>query len=172
MDSVDTLYANTRNNPIEDIETHVPLRVHRYELRDDAVGPGRFRGGFNAIKEVEMLTDGTVSVEGDGHGRNPWGFAGGGDGKPSRLVLTSREDGAETQLPSMLASVDVRSGDRITAVGGVGGGYGNPLERPVEWVRQDVLDGHFSRETALEAFGVVLLDDGSVDVKATEAARS
>ena len=25
MDSVDTLYANTRNNPIEDIETHAPL---------------------------------------------------------------------------------------------------------------------------------------------------
>lgn len=171
MDSVDTLYANTRNNPIEDIESHVPLRVHRYELRDDAVGPGRFRGGFNAIKEVEMLTDGTVSVEGDGHGRNPWGFAGGGEGKPSQLVLTSHADGSETQLPSMLASVDVRSGDRVTAVGGVGGGYGNPLERPVEWVRQDVLDGHFSRDTALQAFGVVLLEDGSVDVEATATAR-
>ena len=24
MDAVDTLYANTRNNPIEDIETHLP----------------------------------------------------------------------------------------------------------------------------------------------------
>src|SRR6266446_5390203 len=27
MDAVDTLYANTRNNPIEDIESHLPLRV-------------------------------------------------------------------------------------------------------------------------------------------------
>jgi N-methylhydantoinase B len=35
MDAVDTLYANTRNNPIEDIETHLPLRVLRYELRED-----------------------------------------------------------------------------------------------------------------------------------------
>ena len=25
MDAVDTLYANTRNNPIEDIESHLPL---------------------------------------------------------------------------------------------------------------------------------------------------
>ena len=32
MDAVDTLYANTRNNPIEDIESHYPLRVRRYEL--------------------------------------------------------------------------------------------------------------------------------------------
>jgi N-methylhydantoinase B len=27
MDAVDTLYANTRNNPVEDIESHIPLRV-------------------------------------------------------------------------------------------------------------------------------------------------
>ena len=33
MDAVDTLYANTRNNPIEDIESHLPLRVLKYELR-------------------------------------------------------------------------------------------------------------------------------------------
>lgn len=171
MDSVDTLYANTRNNPIEDIESHVPLRVHRYELRDDAVGAGRFRGGFNAVKEVEMLTDGTVSVEGDGHGRNPWGFAGGGKGKPSSLAHTRHTDGCTTQLPSMLASVAVNKGDRITAIGGIGGGYGDPLQRPVELVRQDVLDGHFSRSTAQEAFGVVLLEDLTVDVPATAAAR-
>ena len=45
MDSVDTLYANTRNNPIEDIESHVPLRVMRYELREDVVAAGRWRPG-------------------------------------------------------------------------------------------------------------------------------
>ena len=27
IDAVDTLYANTRNNPIEDIESHYPLRI-------------------------------------------------------------------------------------------------------------------------------------------------
>ena len=45
MDSVDTLYANTRNNPIEDIESHVPLRVTRYELREDAVAPAAGAAG-------------------------------------------------------------------------------------------------------------------------------
>ena len=28
-------FRNTRNNPVEDIESHLPLRVERYELRDD-----------------------------------------------------------------------------------------------------------------------------------------
>ena len=46
MDAVDTLYANTRNNPIEDIESHLPLRVSRYELRENACGAGEWRGGL------------------------------------------------------------------------------------------------------------------------------
>ena len=37
----DTLYANPHNNPIEDSETHLPLRVLRYELRDDVSGAGK-----------------------------------------------------------------------------------------------------------------------------------
>jgi N-methylhydantoinase B len=42
MDTVDTLYANTRNNPIEDIESHLPLRVNRHELRaSGAAGSAR-----------------------------------------------------------------------------------------------------------------------------------
>ena len=46
LDAVDTLYANTRNNPIEDIESHYPLRVRRYELAEGGGGPGRTRGGL------------------------------------------------------------------------------------------------------------------------------
>ena len=51
MDAVDTLYANTRNNPIEDIESHLPLRVSRYELREDVCGAGEWRGGFGSVRE-------------------------------------------------------------------------------------------------------------------------
>src|SRR5271165_6730779 len=52
MDAVDTLYANTRNNPIEDVETHLPLRVLRYELREDSGGAGEWRGGLGAVREI------------------------------------------------------------------------------------------------------------------------
>ena len=55
MDAVDTLYANTRNNPIEDIESHLPLRIARYELRDDASAAGRWRGGIGSVREVSFL---------------------------------------------------------------------------------------------------------------------
>src|SRR5690606_25449800 len=144
MDSVDTLYANTRNNPIEDIETHVPLRVNRYELRAGACSAGRWRGGLGIIKETEFLEDGAVSAEGDGHSHRPWGFAGGSDGVCSALIL-KRADGEEIELPSMLKTRPARKGDRFIAIGGCGGGYGDPFERAPEKVLDDWLDGFITR---------------------------
>jgi N-methylhydantoinase B len=155
LDSVDTLYANTRNNPIEDIESHVPLRVTRYELREDAVAPGRWRGGLNSVKEMQFLTDGTISVEGDGHSHEPWGFEGGADGRTSELQLV-HANGKVAPLPSMLASVAVSKGDRIRAVGGIGGGYGKPFERDPGLVLADVLDGYLTRKAAKRDFGVAI----------------
>ena len=155
MDSVDTLYANTRNNPIEDIESHVPLRVTRYELREDSVAAGRWRGGLNAIKEMMFLTDGSISVEGDGHSHKPWGFQGGSDGYTSKLQLI-RKDQPPVELPSMLPTIPVSKGDRIRAVGGVGGGYGKASERPAAMVVEDVLDGYLTRESAARDFNVTI----------------
>ena len=171
MDSVDTLYANTRNNPIEDIESHVPLRVTRYELREDAIAAGTWRGGLNSIKEVAFLTDGTISVEGDGHSHAPWGFRGGAEGRTSQLQLI-RDGQAAIEVPSMMAAIPVANGDRIRAIGGIGGGYGPALERPVERVVDDVLDGYLSADMAARAFGVVLSSDGSVDEAATQQRRA
>jgi N-methylhydantoinase B len=169
MDSVDTLYANTRNNPIEDIETHVPLRVTRYEFREDACGAGRWRGGWNSVKEVEFLTDGSLSVEGDGHAHAPWGFAGGSVGHPSRLDLM-KQDGAVQALPSMLPTISVSRGNKVRATGGIGGGYGNPLDRAEEAVLNDVLDGYLTTEDAARRFGVVI-EQGRVDSQATQRWR-
>ena len=169
MDSVDTLYANTRNNPIEDIESHVPLRVTRYEFREDACGAGRWRGGWNSIKEMEFLTDGSLSVEGDGHANAPWGFAGGSAGSPSRLDLVTQQ-GTCQSLPSMLPTISITRGNKIRAVGGIGGGYGDPLVRAADAVLNDVLDGYLTAEVAAARFGVVI-DRGSVNAEATRQKR-
>jgi N-methylhydantoinase B len=170
MDSVDTLYANTRNNPIEDIESHVPLRVLRYEFRENACGAGQWRGGWNSEKEVEFLTDGTLSVEGDGHAHVPWGFAGGAAGHASSLHLI-RDEKPIRELPSMLPTIAVAKGDRVRAIGGIGGGYGDPLRRPARQVLDDVLDGHVDREIAQRDFGVAITANGTIDAVATRGLR-
>ena len=84
LDAVDTLYANTRNNPIEDIESHFPLRVTQYELLEDGAGAGRWRGGLGSVREIEFLDDAGCSLEGDGNEWAPPGLFGGGDGTPGQ----------------------------------------------------------------------------------------
>ncbi len=170
MDAVDTLYANTRNNPIEDVETHLPLRVHRYELRDDACPPGQWRGGIGSIREVEYLEDGGVSVEGEGHKYAPWGFAGGSDGRTAGLTFR-RRDGESIDLPSKLPNMTARAGDRIVMIGPCGGGYGDPMARDPALVLEDVRDGLISPETALRDYGVAIAESMTLDAPATEAAR-
>jgi N-methylhydantoinase B len=170
MDAVDTLYANTRNNPIEDIESHLPLRVNRYELREDACAAGRWRGGMGSVREFTYLSEGGASVEGDGHTFRPWGFLGGHDGHTAGLAVRTR-DGKLVALPSKVPYTRARPGDTFVALGPSGGGYGAPLERPIEQVLDDVLDGYISAETAARDYGVAIAD-GRIDRAATERLRA
>jgi N-methylhydantoinase B len=170
MDSVDVLYANTRNNPIEDIESHVPLRIDRYELRENAAAPGRWRGGVGSIREVTFLADGAISVESEGHKYPPKGLFGGSDGTPSQLVWTKAE-GEVVQLPSKLPYHHFARDDRITAIRACGGAYGNPLEREPADVLDDVIDEYITRDKALADYGVMITDRFEVDSQATDRER-
>ncbi|MCB1502596.1 MAG: hydantoinase B/oxoprolinase family protein [Bauldia sp.] len=170
MDAVDTLYANTRNNPVEDIESHLPLRVERYELRDDVVAPGEWRGGIGSVREFAFLTDAGFAVEGDGHKYRPWGFLNGGDGKTAELQLHGK-DGRDVDLVSKVPYHKVKAGDRLVSYGPCGGGYGDPLQRDPQSVLDDVLDGYISAETAKASYGVVIAG-GAVDAAATAKARA
>jgi N-methylhydantoinase B len=170
MDAVDTLYANTRNNPIEDMESHLPIRVDRYELRNDAMAAGRTRGGIGSVRAFTFLTDGGFSVEGEGHTYKPWGLAGGAEGHTARLTLIDRH-GESTELVSKVPYHKVKAGDRLVALGPSGGGYGNPLERDPQSVLDDVREGYISGSRALSDYGVVL-HDGVVDMNATTRART
>jgi N-methylhydantoinase B len=169
MDAVDTLFANTRNNPAEDIESHYPLRVERYELREDAAGPGKWRGGVGSIREISFLEVGRFALEGDGHRFAPWGAFGGKAGTPGDLVLNPNTDRAE-HLPSKIPDRRTGVGDTVRTVSPCGGGYGDPLERDPQRVLDDVLDGFVSTRNAREQYGVVL-SDGTVDADATEELR-
>ncbi len=170
MDAVDTLYANTRNNPIEDVESHLPIRVERYELRENAMAAGRWRGGIGTVREFRMLVDGGFSVEGDGHRFKPWGFDGGNEGHVSRLQLIGVDD-TSTDLVSKVPYHRIRQDERLRSLGPCGGGYGDPLERSPDDVLDDVLDQLITPEIAFAEYGVAVTD-GVVDQAATEAERS
>jgi N-methylhydantoinase B len=152
LDAVDTLYANTRNNPIEDIESHYPLRVTRYELNVDTGGAGRWRGGLGTIRELEFLEPGGMSLEGDGSVHAPPGLFGGGPGTPGRVeIRRAGENGVA--VPSKFPYRATQAGDRLYLVAPSGGGYGPAAERDPDAIREDVADGVLSPERAKELYG-------------------
>ena len=169
LNATDTLYANTRNNPIEDIESHYPLRVNRYELRENAEGAGRQRGGIGAIREMEFQTPGRVSIEGEGSKYAPWGFDGGEDGTPGAVVVEDEID--ESEPRSKMSNKGMDEGQYLRMVGPCGGGWGDPEERDPEAVRQDVLNDLISCERAESVYSVILTDELEVDEAATGRRR-
>ena len=129
LDAVDILYANTKNNPIEDIEAHYPLRVELYELRQDAAGDGQWRGGFGPLRDTRMLVDGFVSVEGDGFRHAPWGLKGGLDGAKGGVVIFKDGDPDGELLSSKIDNMPVKAGTIIRDLCPCGGGFGSPEAR-------------------------------------------
>jgi N-methylhydantoinase B len=140
LDAVDTLYANTRNNPIEDIESHYPLRVRRYELSESGAGAGRWRGGLGSVREIEFLRDGGFSLEGEGNSVAPPGVFGGGPGAPGATIMNPGTE-REEALPSKIPYRKVAAGEVLRLVGPCGGGYGDPALRAPEAIARDAADG-------------------------------
>ena len=173
IDAVDVLYANTRNNPIEDIEAHFPLRVARYELRTNRSGPGKWRGGMGSIRDIEFVGRTHMSLEGDGNRHAPPGAFGGSAGTPGAVTYRTAGSDEEAHLPSKFQSRWAEPGDIISTISPCGGGYGDPLERDPGKVLEDVLDEHVSIESAREHYGVVIDPArGAVDEGETERLRA
>ena len=173
MDSVDNLMANTRNNPIEELDMRFPIRCEQYELRPEPAAPGKWRGGIGIIRRNRYVEDGTYSCEGDRQYDPPHGVHEGWDG----LVAACRKNpgtGREEYLEAKVTGVPFAAGEFIEFREPNAAGYGNPLDRDPEFVREDILDDFTSIELARDAYGVVFTDEQTleIDAEATESLRA
>lgn len=88
LSAVHSHMTNTLNTPIESLESHYPLRVHRYQLRRGSGGEGQFAGGDGLVRELEFLGDAQVTLLTERRRHAPWGLAGGQDGAVGKTVIT------------------------------------------------------------------------------------
>ena len=75
-------------------------------------------------------------------------------------------------MPGKVAGEQILRGSGVVLRSAGGGGYGDPLTRPAEFVADDLLQGLISPEAASSLYGLVLASDGSVDTVATTAERA
>jgi 5-oxoprolinase (ATP-hydrolysing) len=172
LDSVDCLIANTRNNPIEELEWRFPMRTERYELRAEPCAAGKFRGGIGMVRVNRFLVDTIVTCEGERHESDlPWGIFGGADGLNASLVKNAAQPDEE-RWPSKVTAFRLKAGDTLEITVPNSGGYGDPVERDAGLVLSDVLDGFTTVELAVREYAVVVdRETMTVDEEATRRLR-
>ncbi|MCW9023860.1 MAG: hydantoinase B/oxoprolinase family protein [Gammaproteobacteria bacterium] len=114
---IQTHMTNTRNTPVEVLESCYPIRIQRYALREYSGGGGQYRGGDGLIREFEFLQPATVTLLTERRYYAPWGLNGGQDAQPGSNSLNGNELGAKVH-------VDVEAGDVLTIQTPGGGGFG------------------------------------------------
>ena len=171
LDAVQAHFQNTENSAVEETENNLPIRVLRYELVPDSEGAGRYRGGLGLQRDWQFVDHrATFTVFSDMRVNAPWGLFGGASAAPARYIYDP--EGEARELPSKFTIELPENGIMSYRTPG-GGGYGPPLERNPEAVRQDVLDGRVSAERAAAVYGVVIdRETGQIDAAATVAARN
>jgi N-methylhydantoinase B len=164
--------ANGANTPVEILESDTPLIVEKRALLTDSGGPGKMKGGLGRRVVLRIPDDEYAPLPpvnlGMQSGRfryPPEGLFGGKNGSKAQFLVNG-----EPGNPYGLTQLN--PGDVVTMDAAGGGGYGDPLEREMELVESDVIEGYVSIERTREDYGVVIdPETGKVDVAATQKLR-
>lgn len=153
-----------------------PLFLHKYEYAQDSAGAGQWRGGLGVETVFETLDDGgQASIFGDGSTEDTAapGVLGGKSGSRNYIQFEyANGEVYEAKMKDLISDIPAKTIYKQLAGGG--GGYGNPLKRPVQLVAREVKRGYVSEESAKRDYGVVMRDarKGIVDEQKTEALRN
>lgn len=117
-DAIHVAMSNTRNTPVEVLESEYPLRVRRLALRRGSGGRGAHPGGDGLVRELEALEPVTFSLISERRKIAPAGRAGGEDGRPGSNSLNGIQLAAK-------AEGRMEPGDVLRIETPGGGGYGS-----------------------------------------------
>ena len=144
--------SNTMNTPIEILEMSFPVRIERYEIVPDSGGAGRHRGGCGVERVWRVLGNPSqVSVCLERTKSAPFGLAGGGAGGAGRIAVIG-PDGAEREVNSK-GSFTAPPGAQIWLRAPGSGGFGPAADRDPDRLRDDVINGYVSPESAAADYG-------------------
>ena len=165
--------SGTGRISIEITENRYPLHIVREELIIDSGGPGKYRGGLGVTKEFLLKEDSHISLVRNADDMCAVGRLGGQNGSKSEQ-LTFKKGARKNSFPSIVSLKKIDAGEFVIVGASGGGGYGNPLKRNVESVKDDVLRGFVSRSAALKLYGVVFKNNQNleVDEKLTKKERN
>ena len=136
----------------------------------DSCGAGQYRGGVGIRRSYRILApEALLQMRTDRVAFQPYGLNGGEPGGQTRNFI---EIGNERNaLPGKITTTVARNTLIIHEQAGAGG-FGNPLLRDPEQVREDFVDGKITAAFAERHYAVRFGPRGALDLEATARLRS
>ena len=173
-DAVQQHGQNTENAPVEEVESHFPMRVSRLSLIENSEGPGKFRGGLGMRRDYHFPDDpATFTVLSDRDIQGPKGIFGGMDGRKAFYILNPDHPNEEASELTSKCVIELKPGDTVSFQTPGGGGYGPPIERNPNAVLKDVVGGKINHQRARDIYGVVIDENtNEINESATSKVRT
>lgn len=121
-DAVHQHMTNTRITDAEVLELRYPVRLERFEVRENTGGQGKWKGGNGIIRELTFLEKVSLSLLTQHRKIAPYGLEGGSDGQTGKQYVI-RQSGEIEPLHG-LDKREMEIGDRIVIESPSGGGFG------------------------------------------------
>ncbi|MFB6309676.1 MAG: hydantoinase B/oxoprolinase family protein [Salinirussus sp.] len=171
VDAIRSTVGNTAIQSIERTEEDYPyLHTVEFAIVPDSGGPGRYRGGNAMRRTVAFDEDVRIVVTGERTKVPPFGVCGGDAGRCAQWVHVTPE-GTRIEKKSKFDTI-FPAGSKLVGRAAGGGGYGVPTDRPPAAVREDVVDGYVTIESARKSYGVAIdPETRAVDQDTTERLR-
>ena len=175
IDGASLPHSNYSNTPIEVIEAEQPVMIDCYGFVPDRCGAGKFRGGLAFQRHYRLLADeADLQLRSDRQKYLPYGLHGGQSGKPS-ISQMNRNDGDLETLPSK-GLFQMQRGNVFHHITAGAAGWGDPLDRDVNNILEDVVNEKLSPEYVRREYSVVVErnSDGitwEINFEATEQLR-
>ena len=134
-------------------EARYGVTVDYLSFHDEDGGAGFHRGGKGVRIDYRIRSDNawlTVAYTRDKV--PPWPLKGGQPGSPNHILIR-RADG-ETERHAVTSGLTLNTDDVIQVMTATGAGWGDPMERPLELVKQDLQNGYITLEQANWYYGL------------------
>jgi N-methylhydantoinase B len=141
------LHGETYNCPAEVAEARYGVTVDYLSFHDEDGGAGLHRGGKGVRIDYRMKSDNawlTVAYTRDKV--PPWPLNGGQPGSPNHVLIV-RNNG-EIERYSVVSGLTVNTDEIIRVMTATGAGWGDPMKRPLELVKEDLKNGYLTLEQA------------------------
>ncbi len=147
------LHGETYNCPAEVAEARYGVTVDYLSFHDEDGGAGLYRGGKGVRIDYRMKSDNawlTVAYTRDRI--PPWPLEGGCPGSPNHVEIV-RANGTNERY-SVVSGLTVNCDEIIRIKTATGAGWGDPMKRPVELVKEDLKNGYITLDQANRYYGL------------------